>query len=350
MISRRSRTAARVCHPRSMATRSERTPKPQPPTVTMSSADSACRPARSSARPLTRCPPSQKKPKVRRWTSSRSSPSGSVASALGSGLFCIIARRGKILDQMRYLRGRLCKAIPRTYVNDARSLEFRCKDVPHPFQHGWIQCTEHIIDDQPCGFAQHSARKRERSAFCFRQVTIPAPNSVQGGHEALKAKSVQCIRAGRLARMLRRKRIGESSSQRTGRQVRHAWHVKYLLALRQRDSSGALEPKAREGAKQQRFPRAGIANDQHTLTGAHGEASFGESRGAYRAVYLQIFNGDLARRSRGEIDLAFERNRCVAADQGAPESRDPQQGRAPVGNGAEIVDEPAQRGLHLHER
>ena len=31
------------------------------------------------------------------------------------------------------------------------------------------------------------------------------------------------------------------------------------------------------------------------------------------------------------------------------EARDAQQRRAPVGDGAEIVDEPAQRGLHLHE-
>ena len=58
---------------------------------------------------------------------------------------------------------------------------------------------------------------------------------------------------------------------------------------------------------------------------------------------------DLPGLALGELDPALDVVQLVAAMTRAAEARHPQQRGAPVGDGAEVVDEPAQRGLHLRE-
>src|SRR3546814_1464564 len=48
--------------------------------------------------------------------------------------------------------------------------------------------------------------------------------------------------------------------------------------------------------------------------------------------------------------MAVELRPVLMCDDRLTETRDAQQGRAPVGDDAEVVDEPAQRRFHLRER
>src|SRR3546814_8715295 len=52
----------------------------------------------------------------------------------------------------------------------------------------------------------------------------------------------------------------------------------------------------------------------------------------------------------GVFDMAVELRPVLMCDDRLTETRDAQQGRAPVGDDAEVVEEPAQRRFHLRER
>ena len=62
-----------------------------------------------------------------------------------------------------------------------------------------------------------------------------------------------------------------------------------------------------------------------------------------------MIHDDASRLTLDESDPVFNMVQHLGAEQRAPEAGDPQQSRAPVGESARIVDEPAQRGLNLDE-
>ena len=74
------------------------------------------------------------------------------------------------------------------------------------------------------------------------------------------------------------------------------------------------------------------------------EPRAGVWRGDAQIVELQLVLG-----RDDEFDPARPVAELVDVDQRLAEGRDPEQGRAPVGDRAEIIDEPAQRLLHLIE-
>ena len=124
----------------------------------------------------------------------------------------------------------------------------------------------------------------------------------------------------------------------------------FLSTAGVRDGSRAPGPQPRQGAKQQRFSGSGLAHDQHTFCAILSARAFpaaGCRRSAKRSRRSSMANS--SRLPGLGNDAAFDIMHDVGVDHGAAEAGNAQQGRAPVGNGAEIVDEPAQRGLHLHE-
>ena len=77
---------------------------------------------------------------------------------------------------------------------------------------------------------------------------------------------------------------------------------------------------------------------------------FGQPRAAVRRLDLQVGETHRVVVVPGDIDAIFAAMQRIAFGQRHAEIGDAHQRRAPVGNGADVVDEPFERGMHLVER
>ena len=110
-----------------------------------------------------------------------------------------------------------------------------------------------------------------------------------------------------------------------------------------RDSSRAPGPQSRQRAKQQGLAGSGFTNDENALPRLDLNLLFLEHGAAGRRGNLEAIDGNHSRLTCHEVDPTFDVVQYIRLDDRAAETCDPQQSRTPIGNRAEVVDEPAQR-------
>ena len=98
------------------------------------------------------------------------------------------------------------------------------------------------------------------------------------------------------------------------------------------------------------LPAPGIAGDDDALAEAYVDMRVGKLGAAGRRADLDIVEGQVAGIGFGDLDALFDIVQLVDLEHRRAEGGNAQQGCAPVGDAADIVDEPAQRGMHLVER
>src|SRR5262249_46272894 len=137
--------------------------------------------------------------------------------------------------------------------------------------------------------------------------------------------------------------IRQHFAQSAARQIRRtAWKIEDLLAGRSNHATAAPGPQARERTEERRLAGARRADDQHVLTGLQDDVLLLQYILAARRGDLEVFDPHRAGLAFLVGDAALEIALRFRREQGLAEVRDSQQRRAPIGNRAEVVDEPAQ--------
>ena len=112
----------------------------------------------------------------------------------------------------------------------------------------------------------------------------------------------------------------------------------------------APRPQACQCSEKLGFTRARRTKDEGSLPRLHDHLRFLERVGIGGRYDLEIIDRYDAGTALGVSDSAFIGARFLGSNQRVAETRHSKQRRAPIGNGAEIVYEPPQRGLCLGER
>src|SRR5882762_1935981 len=235
-------------------------------------------------------------------------------------------------------------------VNDAGVRQILDEEIENTTARVLIQGIEYLVDEYPRRRVQHHAREGQGLLFIVAQFVIPTPGDIQQRLQPVQLEPNQRIHIGGGLEGLGRRWVGEDLAQRAGRKVGGARHAQEFLASRVGDSAGAPRPQPCQCAKQQSLPGSRFPDDQDSLAGLDLHFLFLEHGGAGGRGYLQIIDVDLAGFAWDEGDATLDVVQHIDVDDRTAEARDAQQGRAPIGDGAEIVHEPAQRGLHLYER
>ncbi len=121
------------------------------------------------------------------------------------------------------------------------------------------------------------------------------------------------------------------------------------VALREGDGALAPWPQTRKRPEQKGLAGACLTDDDNAVAGLDLDLPLLELGAAGGRRDLQIIDVDPARFAISEVDATLDRMQYVGLYHGAAEIGDTQERGPPIGDGAEILDEPLQRVLHLVE-
>src|ERR1700722_3593691 len=236
-------------------------------------------------------------------------------------------------------------------MDDAAALKLVGEHIDDHLEHIVVEGTERAVDEYPGWILQQDPGDGEAELLVLIQFSIPAEGGVEQRRQPFETQAIEGAIEGTLLETLGLQRIGEDLPQGSAGHVRRAaGQVEYLFARRPRDVSAAPRPQPRQCPKKLSLARPRRAQNEHALSGPHDHLCLFEPVGVRRGYDLQIVDRDGTGLALGVGDAALESLRAMGAGQRMAEIGDAQQGGPPVGNGAEIVDEPPQRGLRLGER
>ena len=250
---------------------------------------------------------------------------------------------------MQYAREGIGLGIFAPDVDDAGVREFLREHIVDPLERRHVESVEQLIDEQPRRLAYQDACEHQRLLFVFGQYLVPTPRHVELCDEPLEPDAAQCVGERLRDRGLDRRRIGQDLAQRAraaDKRVRGMYKIGSPFGRVMVPAPKGHKPASARKTKVFRAPD--LTDDQHSIAALDLHVRLREPRRARQRRDRQLLDANLAGSAVGHGDAAFGALRRVA-DQRAAEHGDPQQRRAPIGDRAEIVDEPAQRGLHLHE-
>ena len=145
-------------------------------------------------------------------------------------------------------------------------------------------------------------------------------------------------------------RIAEHLPERPRREIGRARNEGHGFPFRQADAPATPWPQAGNSPEEQGLSRARIAGDHDPLADTYVDMRVGKLGAAGRRRDLDLVEGHVACLGFGKRNALFDIVQFIDLEQRRAEGRDTQQRCPPIGDAADIVDEPAQCGMHLVER
>src|SRR5882757_1348823 len=236
-------------------------------------------------------------------------------------------------------------------MDDAGVLKFIGQDVYDQCEHVVIERTQRAVDEHPGRRLYHHARKRQTELLVLTQFPVPPVSLIEQWRETFEAEPVERTREGAGAEAFGLQRIGENLSQSSTRQIRSAARqVKYLFAPRAGDVPCTPGPQAGQRSKQLSLTGSRRAQNEGAFSGSHDHIPFLEHVGVGGGHDFEVVDRYRTGLAFGVVDAAFKATGLIGGDQCMTKNGDSKQCRAPVGDDAEIVYEPAERRLRLGER